>query len=232
MPILNIKSKIDLVYKKIEMAAITSGRKFEDITLIAVSKKQSIESILSAQDAGIKTFGENYAQELVSKINVLESIGRHVDFHFIGHLQTNKIKIISNKIQCIQTIDNFNLAYKLDQYIAVNNLDPLEVLIQVNVSSEPQKYGINPDDLMTFMASLIDFSHLRITGLMTIGSITTNFDTKRNEFKLLRSLRDNLNSFGYSLKELSMGMSEDYELAISEGATIVRLGSAIFGNRT
>jgi len=228
---LNISENIKLIKERLAEAAHLSGRNLDDILLVAVSKTKSIGQILEAYAGGIKVFGENYAQEFCEKRELLNLKEIDIKFHFIGHLQSNKVKLIADKVSCIQTLDSLSLANKINQFISQQGIIPLSVLVQVNVSNEPQKSGVNSEVLIDFLGKLTELTSLKVQGLMTVGSFSEDLSVRRKEFALLRSLRDKAESEGFTLNDLSMGMSDDFELAIAEGATIVRVGSAIFGER-
>lgn len=226
-----IKENISILFEKVSEACINSGRKCSDIQIIAVSKTKQVGEIEEAYEAGIRVFGENYVQEAISKIPILKSKFTDIKFHFIGHLQSNKVKLIFDYVDCIQTIDSIKIADKLNQLAALKNIT-LSVLLQVNTSKENNKSGILPENLEELLMNLQSYKNLSIDGLMTIGTDTDSNIIKGKEFSLLRNLLEGLRNKGYkTLSHLSMGMSNDFELAINEGATIIRVGTNIFGNR-
>jgi pyridoxal phosphate enzyme, YggS family len=217
---------------RIASAASLAGRHPDEIKLLAVTKTHSAAVIEEALSAGIKYIGENRIQEANEKIPLLS--GKYKEFHFIGHLQSNKIKkLISLKPALIHSIDSFSTARKLNDYLTLYNLNQ-EVLIQVNTASEESKFGIKPDEAKDFVSKLSHLSNLKVMGLMTIGKLTTDAEEIRDCFRTLRELFESLKkeAIPYTeMKYLSMGMTSDFEIAIQEGANIVRIGSAIFGAR-
>jgi pyridoxal phosphate enzyme (YggS family) len=208
------------VRERIDRACDRAKRDPASVRLVAVSKIQPIEAIREALEAGQRDFGENYAQELREKA---DAIGSSVEWHFLGALQTNKVKMIVGRVALLHTCDRPSLAQELNKRAA--SLGVVQrVLVEVNLAREPQKGGIAPADLPAFVATLRKLPSLRCEGLMCIPPAE---EEARLHFRRLRELRDELGV----LPELSMGMSADYEIAIEEGATIVRVGTAIFGER-
>lgn len=204
-----------------------------DIEVVAVSKTHPVEAILNAMECGIEHFGENYVQELKAKFEGIRLLGKEQPkWHFVGHLQTNKVKYIVPFISLIHSVDSVHLAEEIDkQSRKVGRI--VDVLIQVNTSGERSKFGCSPESLFKIIESIQYFDNIRICGLMTIGSFSNDEKIIREEFQLLRNLfEQSKEKFPkLSLKELSMGMTNDYLIAIEEGATIVRIGTAIFGER-
>ncbi|MFL5426182.1 MAG: YggS family pyridoxal phosphate-dependent enzyme [Myxococcales bacterium] len=208
------------VRERIDRACERAKRDPASVRLVAVSKVQPIEAIREALEAGQRDFGENYAQELREKA---DAIGAAVNWHFLGALQTNKVKMIVGRVALLHTCDRPSLAQELNKRAASLGIVQ-RVLVEVNLAREPQKGGIAPADLPAFVATLRNLPSLRCEGLMCIPPAE---EEARLHFRRLRELRDELGV----LPELSMGMSADYETAIEEGATIVRVGTAIFGER-
>ncbi len=204
-----------------------------EIKIVAVSKTHTTEAILNAMECGIEHFGENYVQELKAKFEEIQQIGKQQPkWHFIGHLQTNKVKYIVPFISLIHSVDSVHLAEEIDkQSRKIERVT--DILIQVNTSGERSKFGCSPESLFSIIASIQHFENIRICGLMTIGSFSSDEKIIREEFQLLRNLfEQSKEKFQHlPLKELSMGMTNDYLIAIEEGATIVRIGTAIFGER-
>jgi len=228
-----IKRNFDEVVKIVRDAEIKSGRRENSVTIVAVSKTHPIDYILWGKEAGIKIFGENYVQELKDKYQYfVDNKLSPPELHFIGHLQSNKVKYIAPFISMIQTVDSVNLAEEIEKRASVNNRE-IEVLIQVNTSGESSKFGCNPVELEQIINEIRYFEHLKIKGLMTIGSFSNDEKIYRAEFRLLKKLRDEMQDKFSSLdfEHLSMGMSHDFPVAIEEGATIVRIGTNIFGQR-
>ena len=226
-----IKDNYLKIVEKAKNAAKLAGRDLNEIKIIAVSKTQPVEIIENAIDAGIRVFGENYVQELDEK-NKHFIKNKALEWHFIGHLQRNKAKVISPYISYIHTVDSERLLNELDQR-AKENDRLLNILLQVNTSGEQSKYGCEPSKTIDLAKASLSCKSLVLKGLMTIGTFTDSEKQQRKEFSQLRQLRDEINLHLPSLQltELSMGMTHDFEVAIDEGATMVRVGTAIFGER-
>ncbi|MCX7880023.1 MAG: YggS family pyridoxal phosphate-dependent enzyme [Ignavibacteria bacterium] len=204
-----------------------------NVKIVAVTKTHPIEAILNAADAGITDFGENYAQELKAKYELVnQSLSKQVNWHFIGHLQTNKVKYIAPFVSLIHSVDSVHLAKEIEKQAEKNN-KTIDILIQVNTSGEASKFGCSPELTCELINEIKDLQNLRIRGLMTIGSFSLDEKVIRKEFQLLKSLFEEARkSFpNLPLNELSMGMTNDYLIAVEEGATILRIGTAIFGER-
>jgi pyridoxal phosphate enzyme (YggS family) len=219
------------VRERIAEAARRSGRPPEAVTLVAVSKLQPIARIEQAYAAGQRVFGENYVQEALGKIAALPADAR---WHLIGHLQSNKARLAAERFACIETVDSPRLAHALERHAGEAGAAP-EALVQVNWSGEASKAGVtDPEALRRLVEELAGYRHLRLRGLMTIPDPAYGEAELRRCFAEMRRLRDALAAefgLGERLKELSMGMSHDFEWAVEEGATIVRVGTAIFGAR-
>ncbi|MCX6154693.1 MAG: YggS family pyridoxal phosphate-dependent enzyme [Candidatus Kapabacteria bacterium] len=228
---LSINDNLKFIHEEIASTAEFCGRKSEDILLVAVSKFREIKDINTALEAGHEVFGENYVQELKDKIDYFANKPQKPVWHYIGHLQTNKVKYIVDKIEMLQTIDSVNLATEVSKFLKKSDCK-LEVLIQVNTSGEMSKSGCDPDAAIELVNNVLKLPNLYVNGLMTIGSFSNNERVYRKEFILLRKLFDDINSqLGLKMKHLSMGMTNDFQAAIEEGSTIVRIGTAIFGER-
>lgn len=200
--------------------------------LIAVTKTHPVEVLRKAYDAGHKIFGENKVQEMEEKYDRLP---KDIEWHMIGHLQTNKVKYISPFVKLIHSIDSLKLLKEVDKQ-AQKAGRVIECLFQIHIAQEETKFGFSPEELKELMSSdsLHDLRNVKIVGLMGMASNTSDVDQIRGEFKLLKALFEEckkVNKENMEMKELSMGMSSDYEIAIEEGSTLVRVGSAIFGNR-
>jgi PLP dependent protein len=217
------------IWEKISQTIQKSGREPGSVRLITVSKQVSVDRIEEARLAGAAIFGENKIQEAIPKIVQMEWGG--VSWHFIGHLQKNKIKFLDEHFDLIHSVDSFELAEKIAGHCHSENRVQ-RVLLQVNVSGEAAKFGMEPGELEE---SILDFSRLQgvqVEGLMTIPPFDSDPEKSRRHFSRLRELRDKCEGkSGLSLHELSMGMSHDFQIAIEEGATLVRVGTAIFGSR-
>ena len=216
-----LREKIESVEDRIERAAARSGRRREDVTLLAVTKKFPAALIEEAFQLGLRQFGENYVQEFETKRPAL-SLLPEARFHLIGHLQANKARKAVELFQVIQTVDSARLAERLDQAAA----GPLDIMIEVKLSPEEAKAGISPEDLPRLVEAIGTFQNLRLRGLMTMPPWSDEAEPSRPYFRRLRLLAQE-----NGLTELSMGMSHDFETAIEEGATIVRIGTALFGRR-
>lgn len=226
----SLKKNIEIVLNKIENAAIRSGRNPQEIKLIAVSKNVEPEIINLAYELGLKDFGENRVQDLLKKI---EAVNSEINFHMIGHLQTNKVKYLVGKISSIHSIDSIKIANEVDKRFGEKQKS-IEAFIQIHTAKEETKFGLKPRELENFLVEAQNLKNIKFIGLMTIGTLTDNEREIRKCFSTLRRLRDDYSHFkseNIDLKELSMGMTSDFELAVEEGSTIVRIGTAIFGER-
>lgn len=223
-----ITLNLQAVLKRIERAALASGRKADEIRLLAVSKTASESYIEEARRAGQTAFGESYAQEAVRKITQLPQMG--IEWHFIGPIQSNKTRLIAQYFQWVHSIDRSRVATRLNA-ARPDGLPPLDVCIQVNVSGEGSKSGVAPGEERELAQSIGELKRLRLRGLMAIPEPTLDIAMQQRRYALLRKLKDDLTSAGFPLDTLSMGMSDDLESAVAEGATIVRVGTAIFGRR-
>lgn len=226
-----ISANLDHIRNVIARAAEKSGRSIDDIQLLAVSKRMNVEKIEEAWQCGQKLFGENFIQEAQAKIEQLDPA---ISWHFIGHLQSNKAKHAARLFQLIETVDRLKLAQALDRY-AADFGKTLDILIQVNVGQEQQKSGVLPNNAEQLIREINQLKHLRVRGLMTMPPHADDPERSRPYFKSLKKIADEFNRKGYFTNGgqfiLSMGMSADYSIAIEEGATLVRVGTAIFGKR-
>jgi len=216
---------IKVVEENIKTAAAKSGTLPEDIELVAVSKTVSNDRIKNLYANGYDSFGENYVQEFVKKQEDIPQI----NWHFIGQLQTNKVKYIVNKIYMLHSLDRYSLAQELSKRHAAKG-DAVKALIQVNIGREEQKGGIAPESLIEFLDKVIELDGIDIKGIMCIHPFEEPEECRRY-FVEMHNLFEKAKGRGYPMEDLSMGMSNDYVQAIEEGATIVRVGSAIFGHR-
>ena len=212
---------------RISRAAQAAGRKSGDITLVAVSKTFPAAAVRAAADCGQTAFGENYAQEGVDKIEELRD--RALEWHFIGPIQSNKTRLIAAHFAWVHSVDRLKVAERLAEQ-RPPGLPPLQLCIQVNVSGEVTKSGVEPAELPTLVQQVATLPRLELRGLMAIPAPTENPEEQRRQLRRLRQLKDET-AQGFRLDTLSMGMSDDLEIAIAEGATIVRVGRAIFGER-
>ena len=227
----NIKCNMIDIKNKIDKACELSNRNKEEVTLIAVSKTVDVDAIKEAINSGATDFGENKPQELARKF---ETIGDDVNWHLIGSLQTNKVKYIIDKVYMIHSIDRFSLCDEI-QKRAEKIGKTINCLIQVNISKEESKHGILEEDAIDFVKTIAkNYPNIRIKGLMTMAPNTDDKELVRSVFKGLKDLAikiDKENIENISMDELSMGMSNDFEIAVEEGATFVRVGTSIFGQR-
>ena len=228
----SILENLKIILKRIENACLKSNRKPDEVRLLLATKTVSAENIKIAIEAGQTLIAENKVQEVKEKYESLKSIAH--ESHFIGNLQTNKIKdLLKCDVSCIQSLDRFDLAQKLHQRLLFEN-KTMEVLIQVNTSNVESKFGIHPDQAIELIQQVSELETLKIKGLMTIGLFSAETEKVRKCFQLLKNIQQktiSLNIPNVEMKELSMGMSGDLETAIEEGSTIVRVGTAIFGQR-
>ena len=225
-----IKNQLQEIRNRIKEAALRGGRDEKEVMLIAVSKTYPIEAIEEARMEGCKDFGENQVQELMGKIDALP---KDISWHLIGHLQTNKVKYIIGKTALIHSVDSLRLAEEIEKQSAKKNqITP--ILVEVNVAEEASKYGFKCEEVVEVMKKLNDMSHIKVEGLMTVAPFVEDAEENRPIFRKLYELsvdiqKQKLDNISTSI--LSMGMSNDYEIAIEEGATMIRVGTAIFGNR-
>lgn len=226
---LDVAARLRDVRQRIELAARQSGREPGSVRLLAVSKTKPAAAIRAAHAAGQRDFGENYVQELLEKAAELADLS-DLSWHLIGHLQRNKTKHVAKLASAVHTIDSARLALDLDKRVAEAGREPLTVLVEVNVGGEFQKHGCSPDALGPLLEIIEEARSLRLTGLMTVPPHTEDPAGARPFFDALVALRD-AHGGAARLPELSMGMSHDLEHAIAAGATWVRIGTAIFGER-
>ncbi|WP_298717391.1 YggS family pyridoxal phosphate-dependent enzyme [Chitinophaga sp.] len=228
----NILPSLAAINARITAACESAGRNPGDVRLLLATKTVPAARIRLALEAGQTLIAENKVQELKEKFAELENISH--ENHFIGHLQTNKIKdLLKYNVTCLQSLDRLELAEKLHQRLLLEN-KVMEVLIQVNTSGEDSKFGVHPAEAVALTRAVAGLKTLKVKGLMTIGLFSADTVKVRDCFRLLRNLRDEIAAqqmVGVEMKELSMGMSGDLETAIAEGATIVRVGTAVFGQR-
>jgi len=226
-----IAANVERVRERIARAAQRAGRRAEEITLVAVSKTFPAEAIRAASDAGVVHFGENRVQEFESKKGKLDGLGNDVTWHLIGHLQSNKARRAAELFDRIDSIDSIALATKLDS-AAADQARRVPILIEINLGGEKSKSGVSENDLESIARELTGLHNLELRGLMTIPPFSDDPERARSYFKRLRELHRRLSrELGCSLPVLSMGMSHDFEIAVEEGATEVRVGTAIFGER-
>ena len=227
---MSIENNIEEVKKRIELAAKRANRDPKDVLLLAVTKTVDLQRIRQAVDSGLTELGENRVQEMISKY---EEIDRKVDWHLIGTLQKNKVKYIINKVKLVHSLCTLSVAQEM-QRLCEKNDTHIDTLIEVNVTGEESKSGVPIAEARKFIDSLADLDRVHVKGLMTIARYSPDPEESRPCFKELKDLFEELKpmkSENFEMKYLSMGMSGDFEVAIEEGANIVRVGSAIFGER-
>ena len=225
-----IAEKIEEVKKNIAQTCIACGRDPEEVKLIAVSKTKPGEAVMEAYKSGQRCFGENYVQEFIRKYDELP---QDIEWHMIGHLQRNKVKYVVGKAALIHSVDSFRLAREINERSQKLGL-VTRILAEVNVAGEENKYGFTPDEICSFAQQVSGLKNIELTGLMTSAPFVTDPEENRIFFKILRELSvdiDKKNIDNVKMRDLSMGMTGDYRVAIEEGATMVRVGTAIFGAR-
>ena len=218
------------VLKKVEEACVRSGRDPKDVTLIAVSKTKPVEMIEEAMEAGARVFGENKVQELCDKY---EQLPKDLHWHLIGHLQRNKVKYIVDKAALIHSVDSLRLAQQISQEAQKKGVES-DILIEVNVAEEESKFGLSTEEVIQMVEEISKLPSVHIKGLMTVAPFTDNPEENRPYFRNLKQLAVDIaekNIDNVTMSVLSMGMTGDYEVAIEEGATMVRVGTGIFGAR-
>jgi len=223
-----IKNNLEIINEKIKKAALKAGRNSQEIKLVAVTKTATIEQIKEAISEEVKIIGENRVQEAKEKYQILSA---DIEWHLVGHLQTNKVKYAIEIFDLIHSVDSIKLAKEIDkrslQFGMITN-----VLVEVNVSGEETKYGIKPEEVEPFLKEISEFSRIKIRGLMTIAPIAEDEEEVRPYFRKLRELFEKIKSKNIKnvkMDYLSMGMTEDFEVAVEEGANMVRIGRGIFG---
>jgi len=223
-----IKNNLEIVNEKMKKAALKVNRNPEEIKLVAVTKTATTEQIKEAINAGVKIIGENRVQDAKEKYQILTA---DIEWHLIGHLQTNKTKYAVEIFNCIHSVDSIKLAQEIDKR-SKQFEKKIDVLVEVNVSGEETKYGIKPEEVEPFLKEISEFPEIRVRGLMTIAPIVEDKEEVRPYFRKLRELSEEIKSKNIGnvkMDWLSMGMTEDFEIAIEEGANMVRIGRGIFG---
>jgi hypothetical protein len=223
-----LATQLASVRERVDLACVQAGRDPASVSILPVSKTFDAGVIRAAVDLGLHRFGENKTQEVREKAPLLS--GCNIEWVIIGHLQTNKAKDVARLVSEVQSLDRLELADALHRRLQLEQRT-IDVLVQVKTSNEPSKFGLAPDQLLIFLDELKKYDTLRVRGLMTLATNSDNFQEVRRCFSTLRELRATAISQGHNLPRLSMGMSGDFPLAIAEGATEIRIGSAIFGRR-
>jgi pyridoxal phosphate enzyme (YggS family) len=225
----NIDKLLELTTSRIRQTEQKYGREPGSVKLLAVSKTRSVDEICAARECGQIDFGENYVQEAVEKIHQIND--PRLIWHFIGPVQSNKTQQIATYFQWVHSVDRVKIARRLND-ARPGHLPPLNICIQINISNENSKSGASPDDLPQLVADCRNLPHLRLRGLMALPAPSTDFELQRMPFRQIKILLDAVNSPLLPMDTLSMGTTQDMEAAIAEGATIVRIGTALFGART
>jgi len=232
---MSISENLQLVQHRIANSAQAAGRDPASITLLAVSKTFDVQAVLAAAQAGQRAFGENYVQEAIDKIAATRDMREHnpdlkLEWHFIGPIQSNKTRQIAEHFDWVHSVDRLKIAQRLSEQRPVD-MPPLQICLQVNVSGEATKSGLEPDALLELARAVVLLPNIRLRGLMAIPEPTEDVQQQRAAFAKLRFMQNDLQAVGIQTDTLSMGMSADMDAAIAEGATIVRIGTAIFGVR-
>lgn len=225
-----ISENIENIRKNIDVACKRSGRDPKDVLLLAVSKTVDVDRIKVAVDCGLNSLGENRVQEIMEKY---EPMGENVKWHLIGHLQTNKVKYIIDKVELIHSVESIKLAEEINKQAKKHNL-VMDVLVEVNMADEESKFGVKPEETESFIRELALMDNIRVRGLMTVAPNVENGEENRVYFRNMKQLLVDINAKNINninMDILSMGMTGDYETAVEEGATIVRVGTGIFGKR-
>lgn len=229
-----LEENLSEVEDKIKNAAVKAGRDRKDIKLVCVSKTNPVEALQDALDLGVRVFGENKVQELVGKIDHFEEQGyKDIEWHLIGHLQTNKVKYIIGRVKMIHSVESLKLAETIDSESKKKNV-VTDVLVEVNIGNEDSKFGITPEETPDFIENISKLENIRVKGLMCIAPFVEDPEENRKFFSKMKKLSVDIerkNIHNVSMCELSMGMTGDYTVAIEEGATMVRVGTGIFGKR-
>jgi hypothetical protein len=226
----HVARHLEEVRQRIAKAAADASRDASTVMLLAVSKTFPAEDVRAAFDAGQRAFGENYVQEAVAKITGLADLRSEIEWHFIGPLQSNKTKVVAENFDWVHSVDRLKIAERLSDQ-RPDGMPRLNVCLQINVSGEDSKSGVAPDDALALAHQIAALPRLRLRGLMAIPEPAGTLDEQRVPHRRLREIMDTLRADGLELDTLSMGMSADIEAAILEGATMVRIGTAIFGAR-
>jgi hypothetical protein len=226
----SVIGNLQAVESRIAQACARAGRPVDSVTLLAVSKTFPASAVRDAFDAGCRQFGENYVQEALDKIATLADLRPQITWHLIGPLQSNKTRPVAEAFDWVHSVDRLKIAQRLSEQRPAH-LSPLQVCLQVNISGEASKSGLAPDEVQGVARAVAALPRLRLRGLMAIPEPAGDEATQRAPHRALRALLDALNADGLALDTLSMGMSADLEAAVAEGATIVRVGTALFGGR-
>ncbi len=228
---MDIKYNIADILKNVEASANKVGKTLDDITVIAVTKTVDYKRANEAIEAGLNNLGENRVQEFMNKYEQMDN--SNINWHIIGHLQTNKVKYIINKVKLIHSLESLSLAEEINKRSKQNGV-VTEVLIELNIGEEESKFGIKNNELIDFIKSVENLEYIKIVGLMTVAPYAENREDVRWVFKEMKNLYDVVSNMSFKnvqMKYLSMGMTNDYDVAIEEGSNVIRIGTAIFGSR-
>ena len=226
---MSLQQRYSEICENVQRACDACGRSFDEVEIIAVTKTRSVQEINEAVALGIKTIGENRVQELLEKY---EGLDPGVSVHLIGQLQTNNVKYIIGKVDMIHSLDRVSLAQQIDKTVQKTQMDPMKVLVEVNIGKEPTKSGVLPDKLSEYLDSLQNFRYIKPVGLMTVAPAQASELALEQYFaQMYQLLEQGKERFGNEFIQLSMGMSHDYEAAVRQGATMIRIGTALFGQR-
>lgn len=224
----NIEKNLALVHQQMEQAATDYDREVSNISLLAVSKKKPSSDLRNAYNCGQRDFGENYLQEAQSKMRELTDLD--IVWHFIGPVQSNKTRVLAESFDWVHCVDRLKIARRLSDQ-RPQSMPPLNICIQVNIDLENSKSGVAPDDIIALAEAIRDLPNIRLRGLMAIPAQRSDFESQREPFARLKQVLEELQQRGFECDTLSMGMSHDMQAAIAEGSTLVRIGTAIFGER-
>ncbi len=227
----SVATKLQQLRERISAACASAGRPVQSVTLLAVSKTFGPEAVREAAAAGQRAFGENYVQEALEKIHALQDFSPPLQWHLIGPLQSNKTRVVAEAFDWVHSVDRLKIAQRLSEQRPAH-LPPLQLCLQVNISGEASKSGVMPDELPALALAVAALPNVQLRGLMAIPEPAADFEAQRTPHRALHALFDALRAQGLALDTLSMGMSADLEAAIAEGATMVRVGTAIFGGRS
>ena len=220
--------RLKIVRQRIEKACIAAGRQPEEVSLLAVSKRHPAEDVIVLSRLGVRSFGENQLQEALKKQQDLVSL--NLQWHFIGAIQSNKTRAIAEHFQWVQSVDRQKILNRLSAQ-RPDSLDPLNICLQVNIDREPQKAGASPEEILQLATLTEGLSNIKLRGLMAIPRNTTVLSEQHESFRMVKALFEQLKNAGHDIDTLSMGMSGDLEVAISEGSTMIRIGTDLFGQR-
>ena len=223
-----LQERLKSVRQRIEKACTASGRQADEVSILAVSKRQPVEKILALNELGIFSFGENQLQEAINKQRELTN--QHLQWHFIGAIQSNKTRAIAEHFQWAQSVDRPKILKRLSEQ-RPDSLEPLNVCLQVNIDREPQKAGAKPEDVLKLAELAASLDNIRLRGVMALPKMTNEPSEQQRSFRMVKALFEEVRNAGHDIDTLSIGMSSDLEIAIAEGSTMVRIGTDLLGKR-